>query len=122
MAPVLPALTMPSTFFWASRPQQRLMELSGFLRRASTGLSSMPTICEAWKNSMRPRPTASAGTSGSTRAWSPTSTTRMSGSEATACTAPATMGPGAWSPPSASSAILMAYFFSSSSGTTSRPW
>ena len=42
MAPVLPALMMPSTLPRASRSQQRLMELSGLRRRPDTGLSSMP--------------------------------------------------------------------------------
>ena len=41
-APVLPALTMASTLWPANNSQQRLMELSGFLRRATTGDSSMP--------------------------------------------------------------------------------
>src|SRR5262249_28607088 len=45
---------------------------------------------------------------GSIRARSPTKTTRNCGSAATACTAPATTGPGAWSPPIASSASCMA--------------
>src|SRR5204862_218228 len=52
-------------------------------------------------------PGAPAGRSGSTWARSPTRVTRRSGSAATACTAPATIGPGAWSPPIASSAICM---------------
>ena len=42
--PVLPALTMASTLRSASSCQVRLMELSGFLRSASTGDSSMPTV------------------------------------------------------------------------------
>ena len=70
---------MPSTLCWASSCQQRLMELSGFLRRATTGVSSMPTACVQWKSSMRSRPTAPAETSGSIWAWSPTSTTAQFG-------------------------------------------
>jgi hypothetical protein len=45
MAPVLPALTMASTLRSAKSCQQRLIELSGFLRRATTGDSSMVTTC-----------------------------------------------------------------------------
>ena len=41
MAPVLPALTMASTLRCRKSCQQRLMELSGFLRKARTGDSSM---------------------------------------------------------------------------------
>src|SRR5947209_17265315 len=57
--------------------------------------------------SSRSRRGASRGSSGSTWAGSPTRVTRSSGSAATACTAPATIGPGAWSPPIASSAMCM---------------
>ena len=60
MAPVLPALTTASTFFSAKSCQQRLIELSGFCRSATTGLSSMPIVCVQCKMSMRPRTAASA--------------------------------------------------------------
>src|SRR5205823_316175 len=107
MAPVLPALTMPSTLRCASSCQQRVMELSGFLRSPSTGDSSMVTTWVQWKRSMRSWGPPAPARAGSTWTLSPTRVTRNSGSAWTACTAPATIGPGAWSPPIASSAISM---------------
>ena len=50
------------------------MELSGFLRRATTGVSSMPTACVQWKIERRSDLPCLART-GSICAWSPTSTT-----------------------------------------------
>src|SRR5581483_1084435 len=105
-APVLPALTSPLTFPAASSCQQRKIEASGFLRSASPGFSFMSTATGAWTSSTRPAGTGPAAASrGSVWAWSPTSTTVRSGLALTARTAPATLGPGPWSPPSVSSAI-----------------
>ena len=53
IAPVFPALTIASTLRSASSCQHRLMELSGFLRSATTGDSSIPTTCVQWNKSMR---------------------------------------------------------------------
>src|SRR5205823_3089639 len=106
-APVFPALTSPSTRFSASNCQHLKTEASGFLRRASDGFSLMSTLWEAWTTSSRPAGAEPAASNGSSRAWSPTSTTVRSGTAVKASTAPATFGPGPWSPPIASSASRM---------------
>ncbi len=48
IAPVFPAETIACTSPVAIRPQRLEMELSRFLRRASTGFSSMPIDSAAW--------------------------------------------------------------------------
>ncbi len=103
IAPVLPAETTASTSPAAIMPQHREIELSRFFLRASTGFSSMPMAWLAWTIGRRSRGAAGAlASSASIRSRSPTSTTVRSVRSATASQAPATIGPGAKSPPIAS--------------------
>ena len=106
IAPVFPAETIAWTSPVAIRPQLLEMELSRFLRRASTGFSSMPIDSAAWTIGSRSRGASGAFcNSASIRSRSPTSTVTRSSRSCTASTAPATIGPGAKSPPIASRAI-----------------
>ena len=109
IAPVFPAETTALTSPAAIRPQHCEIELSRFFRRASTGFSSMPMTWLAWTIGRRSRGASGAlASSASIRSRSPTRTTVRSGWSPTASQAPATIGPGAKSPPIASKAMRIA--------------
>ena len=96
IAPVCPAETTARTSPAAIRPQHFEIELSRFLRRASTGFSSMPTTWLAWAIGRRSLGASGAlANSASMRSRSPTSTTVNSCWSRTASTAPRTIGAGA---------------------------
>ena len=117
-APVLPAETRPSTFLAARSCQQRTMELSGFVRSASTGFSFMLDDLGAWNDLDAGRP-AGRRPPGAGRAGPGRRRGRRSGRGRRRGPGPRrpTFGAGPWSPPIASRAIRMGHFpcFSSAS-------
>ena len=103
-APVLPALTNPSTLPSRTRRAATRIEESRFSRNAFAAASSMVTASLACTTSM-PSPRASRRPSSrASTSWGPTSTTSASRSRA-ARIAPSTSGAGAASVPIASTAI-----------------
>ncbi len=106
MAPELPAETTALACPAATRSKATRMDESRFLRNACAGVSSMVTTSVAWRMCTRGVCAAPMRESSArSRRSSPTRITSTGASRA-AATAPATSGPGAWSPPMALTAMM----------------
>jgi hypothetical protein len=105
-APVLPAETNAAALPSRTASAATRSEESRLRRRASDGLSAMPTTWEACRISSPSVLAPRRAISDSIEAWSPTRITEAPNSR-TAAMAPSTTTAGPWSPPMASTAIFM---------------